>query len=66
MYYPLPLPSKATRTVVVLVVIIVGASVVGGLAGHGGVIAVAAATAMVGVAAERLARLILHRWLRVV
>ncbi|MEV0591797.1 hypothetical protein [Nonomuraea cavernae] len=62
----LPVPSKATRAVVVLVVIIVCAYVVGHLAGYGGVVALAAATAMVGVVAERLARVILHRWVRVV
>jgi len=60
------MPLQATHAVTVFVVIILCACMVGQLVGHGDVIVVTAVTAMVGVVAERLTRLILRRWVRVV
>lgn len=65
-HHALPVLLRARRTVVILVVVIVFAYVVGDLAGFGDAVAVAASTAMVGVVAERLTRLILRCWIRVV
>ncbi|MEU1882949.1 hypothetical protein ABZ470_37075 [Streptosporangium sp. NPDC020072] len=60
------MPLQATRTITVLVVITLCVYVVGQLIGHGDVIIVTTATAIVGVVTERLTQLILRRWVRAV
>lgn len=57
---------RATRNVIILVLVIVLAYVVGDLLGNGDAIACAAIAAVVGVLAERLTRLVLRSWIRVV
>jgi hypothetical protein len=61
-HHAVSLPPRATRSVVILVVIIIFTYVVGNLAGDGGAIAIAAAAAVAGVVTERLTRLILRHW----